>query len=469
MNRMTGAQGAGRLRGPLAAAGLIAAVVVAAGIPGARAGQGEASDMDSVEAILEREMARSEPDYVVYCPKSVDGSTHDTGNEHFLVFDGPDGSLMCVWTQSSHEGGGDHRIVFARSGDEGVTWSEPHRIVGPARPGDGPIASWGFPLVSKSGRIYAVWNQFQGVADMGATITGTMDACYSDDYGATWSEPQTVPMKRSMYDHPDPKVPSNWIVWQKPMRDLDGKWFAGFTRWVSVEVRTPPHVDSWTAHEAVVEFMRWENIDEDPEPKDIEISYGAWGENALAVPHYTNPMLSIAQEPSLVRLPDKRLFCTMRTMTGYIWYSVSDDDGRTWCSPRPLLRRDHGAPILEPLCCCPIYEYGDGRYVLLHHNNDGRFEGCRPEDTGRNRRPAFIALGEFRPGADQPIWFSESKQFMDNDGSGIGPLKRIDIGVYPSVTRRKGEFVLWHPERKFFLLGKKITEGWLADLTVPAE
>jgi hypothetical protein len=96
-------------------------------------------------------------------------------------------------------------------------------------------------------------------------------------------------------------------------------------------------------------------------------------------------------------------------------------------------------------------------------------EGCSPEDTKRNRRPAFIALGEFRRGAEQPIWFSESKELMDNDGVGIGPLKRIDIGVYPSVTRRQGRFVLWHPDRKFFLLGKRITPEWLADLEVPLE
>jgi len=422
-----------------------------------------------VEAILEREMARSQPDFVVYCPRSLDGSTYDTGNEHFLVFDGPDGSVMAVWTQSSFEGKGDHRIMFSRSDDEGETWSEPLRIAGPAKPGAGYMASWGFPLVSKSGRIYCVWNQHQGVGDVGPTITGTMDACYSDDMGKTWSTPQTVPMPRSPHDHPDAKMPSNWIVWQKPMRDLDGKWFAGFTRWVSPAVATPQHNRSWTSLESVVEFMRWENIDDDPEPVDIRITYSAWGNSALRVPHYTNPKLSVAQEPSLVRLPDSRLFCTMRTMTGYVWYSLSSDDGRTWCSPRPLLRRDHGEPILEPLCCCPIYPYSEGRYVLLHHNNDGRFEGCQPEDTYRNRRPAFIALGEFRADADQPVWFSASKQLMDNDGAQIGPLKRTDIGVYPSVTSRKGAFVLWHPERKFFLLGKKITEAWLSDLSVPTQ
>jgi len=421
---------------------------------------------EETKAILDREIQRTQPDYVVYRPRSVDGSTFDTGNEHFLVFDGPDGSLMCVWTQSSYEGAGDHRIMFSRSEDEGKTWAEPLRVAGPAKPGDGHMASWGFPLVSKSGRIYAIWNQYQGIDDVVHQHTGTMDGCYSDDMGKTWSSPQTIPMPRSAYDHPDPNVPSNWIVWQKPIRDLDGKPFTGFSRWVSKAVRTPPHVNSWTAWETVVQFMRFENIDENPEVKDIEITWSP-DDEALRVPHYGNPVLSIAQEPSLVRLLDERLFCTMRTMSGCIWYSVSSDDGRSWQSPRPLLRRDHGLPILEPLCCCPIYEYGEGRYVLLHHNNDGRFEGCKPEETGKNRRPAFIALGEFRPGADQPIWFSESKQLMDNDGVGIGPLNRIDLGVYPSVTNRNGNFVLWHPDRKFFLLGKKIAEEWLRELAAP--
>ena len=78
-----------------------------------------------------------------------------------------------------------------------------------------------------------------------------------------------------------------------------------------------------------------------------------------------------------------------------------------------------------------------------------------------------MAVGEFRAGAEQPIWFSASKQLMDNDGQGIGPLNRVDCGGYTSLTVRKGNVVLWHPDRKFFLLGKKITPAWLADLPVP--
>ena len=415
---------------------------------------------------MQTELQRSKSEFVVYQPGSFDGSTFDTGNEHFLVFEGPENALMAVWTQSSYEGAGDHRIVFARSDDDGRTWSAPKFLMGCPEPEVGLQASWGFPLVSKSGRVYVLANQFTGKVDYHHQMTGTMDAVYSDDVGRTWSEQQTIPMPKSPLDHPDPEMPSNWIVWQRPDRLSNGKYYVGFTRWVSPRVRMKIE-GNWTTHESVVEFMRFENVDEDPEPRDMVISHHAWGPRALRVPHYREPMCSIAQEPSIVLLPDGRLFCTMRTMSGYIWYTVSEDAGGTWHAPRPLLRRDFDRPILEPLCCCPIYQLADGRYVLLHHNNNGCFEGCTPEDTMRNRRPAFIALGEFRPDAEQPVWFSESKQLMDNDDSRIGPLKRSCIGVYPSFTTRNGENVLWHPERKFFLLGKCITDEFLADLSVP--
>ena len=411
----------------------------------------------------DRELARSEPDYVVYVPTG----DNDTGNEHFLVREAPDGNLMAVWTQSSYEGAGDHRILLARSLDDGRTWTEPRRIAGPTGPDDDTLmASWGFPITSASGRIYAIWTQYQGIADAVAQHTGTMDCRYSDDLGETWSEQQTIPMPPSSWRNPDPSIPSDWIVWQLPIRDLQGRPFTGFTRWVSPAVRAEPVNSSWTSLEAVVQFMRFMNVDDDPEPRDIEIEWSP-DDEALQVPHYDCPHLSIAQEPSLVRLPDDRLFCTMRTMSGCIWYSLSADDGRSWCSPRPLLRRDHGLPIEEPLCCCPIYRLADGRYVLLHHNNDGHFEGSAREETGKNRRPAFIALGEFREGAEQPLWFSESRELMDNHGVGIGPLDRIDIGVYPSFTTHTGENVLWHPDRKFFLVGKRITDEFLEGLTVP--
>jgi len=427
-----------------------------------------------VKELLERELRRSEPDYVTYVPGHYDGSTNDCHNEHFLVFEGPDGSLMAVWTQSVKVPGPANRIVFSRSDDDGVTWAPPTHVVGPKGPDDpAHMASWAFPMVSKSGRIYVIYNRNQGNQGWIKMHTGTMEGVYSNDHGKTWSKPQNIPMPHSPYDDPEGKIPAEWIVWQIPMRDLKGGHLVGYTHWVNKARAHLKQVESWTQIESVCEFMRFENVDADPEPRDLRIRYSAWGDKALRVPYYRGPLLSIAQEPSLVRLPDDRLFCVMRTNSGTIWYSVSADDGETWCNPRPLLRKDHGRPVLQPVGCCPIYRLADGRYVLLHHNNRGDIE-TKPENTARPRRPAFIALGAYRPGADQPIWFSASKQLMDNDGVGVDGRKasehpgiQVGIGLYSSFTTRGGNNVLWHADRKFFLVGKKITAAFLADLEVP--
>ena len=47
---------------------------------------------------IKSELRATRPDYVVFVPKVTNTEVSDTGNEHFLVFDGPDGSLMAVWT-----------------------------------------------------------------------------------------------------------------------------------------------------------------------------------------------------------------------------------------------------------------------------------------------------------------------------------------------------------------------------------
>ena len=54
---------------------------------------------------------------------------------------------------------------------------------------------------------------------------------------------------------------------------------------------------------------------------------------------------------------------------------------------------------------------------------------------------------------------------MDHGGV---PILRGDLAMYASVTRGDdGGLVLWYPDRKFFLLGKKITRGLLAGMAVP--
>ena len=417
-----------------------------------------------LKARIPTQLHITKPDYVVFVPEVTDTGVSDTGNEHFLVFDGPDGSLMAVWTQSSAESQPDQHQAFARSDDEGKTWSKPRIIAGPKKPGDGHMASWGYPLVSKSGRIYILYSQHIGRVDNFPHHTGWLHGIYSDDNGTTWSKAQNVPLRRSIHDNPDLTMPPNILCWQKPLRiGKDGKYFAGVTRWTSFAVTKNP-TKSWMSADARVEFMRFENIDTNPEPKDIKISWFAFNEKALSVPYPEAPQVSACQEPSTVKLPDGRLFCVMRTASGTPFWSVSADIGEKWTQPRPLLRKDGGAPLPHPLSPCPMYDVGgntagSGNYVLFIHNHDGHYKGSSPRDSSKHRRPITIVRGTFKAGADQPVWFDEPKLFMDHDGVSLGKpgtRGRTDLALYASFTVRNGVPVLWYPERKFFLLGRKI-------------
>lgn len=202
--------------------------------------------------------------------------------------------------------------------------------------------------------------------------------------------------------------------------------------------------------------------------QDLDIRCLAANEHALAVPFPGHPDVSACQESSVVKLPDGRLFCVMRTASGSPFWSVSADLGETWTQPRRLLRKDGAEPLLHPLSPCPIYDMGgntacSGRYTLFIHNHDGHFQGYGPTDTGFHRRPVCHAPSRFQPGAEQPVRFDAPRLFMDHSGVSLdkpGTPGRLDLALYSSFTVRQGKAVLWYPDRKFFLLGRAIGEEW---------
>ena len=417
---------------------------------------------DKLRALAPATLRSTGPDFVAYVPRVEDGQVGDTGNEHFMVFQGPDKSLMTIWSQSSFEGQGDQHIVFARSRDQGKTWSAPKIIAGPARPGEGFSASWAVPLVSKSGRIYVIYCQSGPKWDVGRNVSTRFTGIYSDNSGKTWSSPQTIEMPRTSRDNPDPSYPPNCIIWQKPARlARDGRYLVGMTRTTSPAVKKNPG-KTWTSSDSAVEFLRFENLDLNPEPAGLKISWLAYDKDALTMPHRDYPQVSVCQEPSIVKLPDGRLFCVMRTMSGSPAWTQSRDDGNTWTPPKVLLGKDGDEPLKHPLSPCPIYDLGgdaagSGRYALFIHNHDGHYQGFGPTDSNYHRRPIYLVAGRFQPGAEQPVWFDEPRFFMDNDGIPLGPpgkRGRLDLAMYASLTEIGGRPVLWYPDRKFFLLGK---------------
>jgi hypothetical protein len=398
------------------------------------------------------EWRRSEPDVVVYLPR--EGDRRDGDNEHFLVVPAPSGrGLIAMWTRSTTEAFGDNHLVLSRSAD-GTSWSAPEHIVGCRTDSDHLQASWGFPMISRGGRLYCFYQKsLRGTPGGGAS--SVMAGLQSDDEGASWREGPDIQVPTERLDRRDSGSPrAGFIVWQNAIRDRAGRPLAGYSG-------------------AGLGFMRFDNLDDGPDIADLRITFLPASGELVNLPRWVDRSHHCG-EPSVVLLPDGRLFSTMRTTTGYVWYTVSGDDGESWSEPEVLRYRDGGEKVRHPLAPCPIYPLGDGRFLLLYHNNDewaGRVARGAEIPAGMgiftHRRPAFVAVGEHRPGAHQPLWFSPPRRILDNAGVIVSAKTSDEIATYTSFTVWAGRRTLWYPDRKYYLLGKHITDETLRGLEAP--
>ena len=418
---------------------------------------------------LSNEWKRSNPDIVVYLPRP-DG-VDDQDNEHFLVIEAPKGNeLLAFWTQSSCEAHGDNHIMLARSFD-GETWSAPTRIAGVGSTPGAMQASWQIPIVSKNGRLFCFYTKETEATDpANRQGNGPMGTLFSDDEGRSWVVGEDIDLPRNEFDNPDPAVPKSWIVWQLPIRDSRGRLIAGYTQVTSRKLKETPH-PAWVHQDSRCAFFRFENLDTSGRPGELEITPLPTDTAGIEVPNAMFPEISTAQEPSMVLLPNGQLFVTMRTVTGALWYSVSDDDGASFRVPEPLRYRDDGGIVCHPMSPGPIYSLDSGRFLLLYHNNtglsggDSMFRATWPDNQANYfRNPTYIARGEYKPNAHQPIWFSQPCRFLDTEDVPIGPKDTAEIGTYTSVTEFKGKRVLWYPDRKFYLLGKYVDDEFLESI-----
>ena len=403
------------------------------------------------------EWKRSNPDICVYVPTG--SGIYNGDNEHFLVFEAPKSDeLLALWTQSSLEGSGNNHLVLARSSDA-KNWSEPKYLVGAKYAKGGLQASWGFPIVSEKGRIYIFYTRETERYDSSGASSGPMGCIYSDDNGNTWTEPQNIWLPPSKYDNPDRSYPKNWIVWQKPIKDSEGKWIAGYSLFTSPSIMKP--IGSWLNTDSRCYFMRFMNMDENPSPEQLEIEYYPENDLGLEVQNPSYPQQSVSQEPAVVLLPDGRLFTVMRNLTGYIYYSISSNNCKTWDNPKMLKYSDNGEGIQHPLSPCALYKLSNGKFILIFHNNKGERLGYNQLDKKQTinvanviRNPTFYAVGEYKPDAEQPIWFGEPVEFLNTQDIAVPPKMSAEIGTYPSLSEYNGKTILWYPDRKRYLLGK---------------
>ncbi|HJN14068.1 MAG TPA: sialidase family protein, partial [Armatimonadota bacterium] len=385
-----------------------------------------------------------------------------TDNQHFIVFPLPSGEFFALWTTAFSESHPNQHIVFSKSADEGVTWSEPVTIAGPTeREQDGRtvyegMASWAFPIyVPEKNRIYVFYSKNIGVADPNRGHTGEMRFIYTEDDGGTWSDEFTVPMRRTAIMAPDPSVPPNWIIWQRPV-ELDGEIIGCGTIWSSGQL-AKERPDALGGSECW--FWRFDGIMTEDDPSKISVTMLPDGDHGIRMTQAQGSKTSTAEEPTIVRLSDGRWFSVFRTFTGCVGYSISEDRGHSWSEAQRLRYRDGGDHVLQPTASCPLYALDDGRFLLTFHNNDGTANGGKdPWDWKHNRTPAFLSIGTENLDAEQPIWFTPPIMLLDNEALPWGPVNRVSVAVYTSFFELAGKRWYWYPDRKHFLLGEFITD-----------
>lgn len=401
-------------------------------------------------------------DFQVYIPQSQD--SFDSSNQHVTAIPLPNGEFLATWTMSSLEGVGDQHVVISRSCDKGKTWTKPEYFEGAEV--DGYMAMWSFPfMVPHTGRIYMFYHKQQGYVDIEPQATSQIWYRVSDDLGHTWSKPyKHLKIERNSYSNPDENADLNVIVYQPPVIMANGEVIVGFTHWACSSLKKGAHVPS------ECRFLIFNNIMTIEDPQQLTIStFPDNGQDGLRLTFPEIPEISFLQEPSLQVLSDGRLFCVMRTGTGYAAYSISSDHGRTWTKPDTLRYAADGQPVMQPMVPCPLYKLRDGRYILIFHNNVGDAnQGRHFMDWCRNRRPVYISIGrEVLANEKQPLIFNKPKILADNDRVPISDKQVTEIGTYPSLFEYDGKVYFIFPDRKHYILGKILDEHLLSDFGLP--
>ena len=219
---------------------------------------------------------------------------------------------------------------------------------------------------------------------------------------------------------------------------------------------------NWCHKDSDSQILAFENINEDPDPKDIVIKWRT--EKPIRIPDPYFPEISCAQELSFVELPDGRLWIQMRTMCDSPYWAVSSDGGRTFTEPKPMRYAD-GSPVLHPLSPAPVYEYAKGKYFIMVHQNPGVRLGFDHHElhwtenvSNYIRNPYYLCKAEFDKDAEQPLSISEPINIIDTGDIAVGPKMTAEGGTYTSFTCKNGKAVLWYPDRKFYLLGKELNK-----------
>lgn len=320
------------------------------------------------------------------------------------------GAWLVSVTAGTDEGGA---VYTLRSEDRGCTWSPRNYVVPPGvlKPGRtiemGQLLPVPHPIAGKS-RIY----QFHVQHTRTDTRFGELRYTVSHDDGLTWEGPEGP---GSLYCLPTLQYAlspgsDGWHLMAPGVILTSGDWL------LPMNVSTDPLPLSEIRSELVFGLSR--DVFTADDPADITFQFFPEPPHGVHAELERAPGESLGQEPQVAELSDGRLFCVCRTGNGCLYYTVSEDMGRSWRRGKPLCYREGGQRILHPNAPCPLTRLSNGTYALLFCNNDGTaFGGADPFDHTRNRQPVNVSIGRETGAAEgQPLEFGEPRLLCSIEG-----------------------------------------------------
>lgn len=323
-----------------------------------------------------------------------------------------DGDWLCVLTTGAgREGQRGQHVVSTVSQDRGRTWSPLVDI----EPADGPEASWGVPLVTPSGRVYAFYD-YNGdrVASLrGKPARADMLGWYvykvSDDGGRSWSrERHRLPMRLTACDRGNDWGGDVQIFWGICKPQVVGRSVVfSFTK-----------LGKYMLEQGEGWLYRSDNVLTEPDPARVRWELLPEGDHGIRAPEFG----SVQEEHNLVSLGGDRLYCVYRTTAGHPCQSTSEDGGRTWSKPEPMTYAPGGRRLKNPRACPKVWRTKDGRYLFWFHNHGGK--------TFEDRNPAWVCGGVERGGTIH--WSQPEILLYDPD-----PKTRMS---YPDLIEQDGRY-----------------------------
>jgi hypothetical protein len=336
-----------------------------------------------------------------------------------------DGNWLCVMTTGPGvEGDYRQHVVSTISTDQGKTWSALVDIepLGP------PEASWVMPVKVPGGRVYVFYNHntdnvtklpgWKQAPNWSTPDRDTVDTLghyvfkYSDDNGRTWSRDRyDIPIRKMQIDRENAfkgEVLCFWGVGKPIIHD-------GVVYFGAAKVGGDFSRSFMDRSEGI--FFRSDNLTTEQDPAKIRWEMLPDGDTGLRAPY--GP---IADEHNLTALSDGSLYCTYRTIDGFLCHAYSRDGGHTWDGPQYATYSPGGRRMKHPRAANFVRKFSNGKYLLWFHNHGGKYF--------MDRNPAWLCGGIERDGY---IHWSQPEIVLYDDH----PATRIS---YPDFIEEDGRY-----------------------------